>query len=101
MTEIERPTLTPFPLLRRPGFRMKPLVIQLPDQLHAGSEFQKASKDPADKIRFFRIDDQPLFLEIHVVPQRRHPAHPHPATLACRHLVTDALGNDFPLHLRE
>src|SRR6267142_668484 len=71
------------------------LVLQQPDR----AEFGIAAKNEAHGLRLALDDDELAVLC--PIPERHHPAHPHPFLLRGSELVADALADDLALELRE
>src|SRR5262249_9154512 len=82
----------PQPALDVPGLQF---VLQQPDR----AEFGIAAKDQAHGFRL-AVDDDELAV-LRPIPERRHPAHPHPFLFRSGNLVADTLAGDLAFELRE
>src|ERR1700730_4393585 len=87
-TRSARPRLA----LDPPGFE---LLLQQPHR----AELDIAAEDRAHDGRL-AVDDDELAVP-HPIPERWHPAHPHPLLFRGGDLVADALADDLALELRK
>src|SRR6516164_5438116 len=83
----------------RPRLALASLGFELFLQQPHRAEFGIAAKDRAHEFRLAVDDDQLAVAP--PIPERRHPAHPHPLLFSGGDLVADALADDLALELRK
>src|SRR6476660_3310707 len=102
--QVERPArewLAADPSTRsaRPRRAFASLGFELRLQQPHRAEFGIAAEDRAHDFRL-AVDDDELAV-LHPIPERWHPAHPHPLLFRGGDLVADALADDLALELRK
>src|ERR1700736_1339442 len=83
----------------RPRLTFDPARFELRLQQADRTEFGIAAENQANGIRL--AGEHHELVVLRSIPERRHPAHPHPLLLRGGDLVADALADDLALELRE